>query len=879
MGEYRFSPVMEASIALCLSYRDLNIKNKQEFPFYLSFPDKNLASVWLSISLLTNFFLEDYINQTGIEQIDSFKRGDKVEIFGAVAKIETVLLDKIILEFADQGGIPINKRLRSQISKTSKKLVNKKSLFMNNYKASKTSRNPISKILEPTEPVAINDKYLSSQVLLITGRGNIKNLREILRTYEIYDEPLNRIFAEEKNLIIKKDLEFLKSAFTPISSDKERLFKELLVDFLKTNTDIESTTKENLIHKLEAGNFLSVNFKEELENVLEIFSEAYPSLTKIYQLYPGVKESISENIKAVVINDIEQIDLYKSVVSGFLSSGIPVFVISDRFIQNVSDIGFLDAFFSKNPLAHRINWNQNKIKILRQLSDGKLEYLDKTLWDNCCRYSDQKITIKVSGTCILDKLLYESQKIVKELDEFETIQKHYYRYLFPAIYLFKNSAKSSSQIITLTTLFNEELQKNKIYLESTTSDLLQQIVDFLKSAVYNNKAFDPAENIFSNIFSVELKEKTFIPSEMRKLNMPDDKTQKIIFTGYPYNEFSGKYLIDAVCGKYVPEIELLCWPLEAELTFNYLRRRILAGYFTDHTEPDWNIPETLLLKNSDDFTNEVNSFLLRDKKVYTEPEKNDIEQEQDILAITNFKYKGYNQSKESQSFSVKCDILNFNDGSFLFLPKNSRVLAQIETPGGSLKFKNALFSELEIGCKVFKYKKDRSDFRDLAKNNLSVRKALTDMEIWRESLENLFENSNYNLDTLASILSNIKTDRSLKGNPTRNNIQRWLFDDELIAPDIENLKIILYAAGIKDAETVASNMEASRGIIFGYSISLSSTIKNNIIATLKKSPDKFEMEFEMVINSVSITVENRIVTGLEESQIEIEYHNTRKIIS
>lgn len=879
MGEYRFSPVMEASIALCLSFRDLNIKNQQDFPFYLSFPDKNLASIWLSISLLTNFFLEDYINQTGIEQIDSFIRGDKVEIFGAVAKIETVSRDKIILEFADQGGIPINKRLRSQISKTSKKLVNKKSLFMNNYKASKTSRNPISKILEPTEPVAINDKYLSSQVLLITGRGNIKKQREILRTSEIYGEPLNKIFVEEKNLIIKKDLESLKSAFTPISSDKESLFKELLVDFLKTNTDIESTTKENLLHKLKAGNFLSVDFKDKLEDLLEILSEAYPSLTKIYQLYPGVRESIPANIKAVVINDIEQIGLYKSAVAGFLSSGIPVFVITDRYIQSVSDIGFLDAFFNKNPFAYRINWNRNKIKSLRKLSDDELEYLDNTLWDNCCRYSDQEITIKVTGTSILDKLLYESQKIVKELDEFETIQKYYYRYLFPAIYLFKNSAGNSSLIIKLTTLFDEELQKNKIYLESTTSELLQQIIDFLNSAVYNNKVFDPAENIFSNILSVELKEKTFIPSGMRKLNIPDDKTQKIIFTGYPYNEFSGNYLIDAVCGKYVPEIELLCWPLEAELTFNYLRRRILAGYFTDHTEPDWNIPETLLLKNSDDFTNELNSFLLRDSHVYAESEKNNIEQEQNILAITNFKYTGYNQSKDSQSYSVKCDILNFNDGSFLFLPKNSRVLAQIETPGGSQKFKNALFSELEIGCKVFKYKKDRSDFRELAKNNLLVRKALTDLEIWRESLENLFKISNYNLDTLASILSNTKTDRSLKGNPSRNNIQRWLFDDELIAPDTDNLKIILYAAGINNAETVASNMETSRGIVFGYSIRLSSTIKNNIIATLKKRSDKFEKEFEMIINSVSITVENRIVTGLEASQIEIEYHNTRKIIS
>lgn len=869
---------MEASIALSLSYRDLHIKNHQAFPFYLSFPDKNLASVWLSISLLTNFFFEDYVNQTGIEQIDSFLRGDKIEIFGAVAKIETVSTDKITLEFADQGGIPINKRLRSQISRTNKNLVNTKRLFINNYKASKTSRNPISKILEPKEPLTINDKYLSSQVLMITGRGNIKKLRDIFRTSEIYNEPLSKIFVEDKNLLIEKDLEPFKSAFAPVSSDKDRLFKELLLDFLKTETSIEPSAKNNLIHHLESDNFLTTVFKEELEDLLEIFSEIFPLLTKIYELYPGVRETVPADIKAVVINDIEQIDIYKNAVSGFLRSGIPVFVISDRCIQNFSDLSFLNAFFSKNPFAHRINWNRNKINSLRELSDGKLDYLDKTLWNNCCRYADQKIMIKVSGTCELDKLLYESQKIVKGLDEFENIQKHYYRYLFPAIYLFKNSAKNSSEIYKLTELFSVELQKNKIYLESTISDLLQQIVNFLKSAESNTKVFSPLENIFSNILPVELSSETFIPSDTLKLNIPDQKTQKILFTGYPYNEFSGKYLVEAVCSKFVPEIKLLCWPLEAELTYNYLKRRILAGYFTDHTEPDWNIPEALLLKNSDDFNNELNSFLLRDNYVFSEPDKYRVEQEQDILSITNFKYKGYNHLKDSQSFSVKCDILNFNDGSFLFLPKNSRVLAQMETPSGTLKFKNALFSELEIGCKVFKYKKDRSGFRDLARNNSSVRKALADLEIWRNSLINLFIQLNSNLDTLTSFLSQTKEDKFLEGNPSRGNIQRWLFDDELIAPDTDNTKIILYAAGILDAEIMASNIEASRGIVSGYSISLSSVIKNNITTTLKRKPDSFAKEFELTIDSVSITIENRIITGLEGSQIEIDYHNTRKII-
>ena len=67
---------MEASIALSLSYRDLHLQKNQESPFYLSFPEKDLAAVWLSVSLLINFFLEDYVDQTGEEKIALFKKGD-----------------------------------------------------------------------------------------------------------------------------------------------------------------------------------------------------------------------------------------------------------------------------------------------------------------------------------------------------------------------------------------------------------------------------------------------------------------------------------------------------------------------------------------------------------------------------------------------------------------------------------------------------------------------------------------------------------------------------------------------------------------------------------------------------------------------------------
>lgn len=881
LGEYGFSPIMEASIALSLSFRKLHLRQLQQLPFFLSFPVKNSASIWLSVSLLVNFFLEDYVNNTNDVDLSSLRKGNKIEIFNSVAEIVSVFDKKIIIKFSDDVTLQLSKTLRPHINKTRRNSVNKYNHFANNLIQSKKNRNPISKILEPNDDSAIiNESYLSSKVLIITGRGNIKKLRSILKASEIYGESLDNIFTKNGNLLLKKDLESYKDLFNRSVSDKEKLFKEVLLKFLKNTNELDSFIKNSLISLLESGQFLSKTFKEEFDTLVDFYKDSFTELEKIDKLYPGIKDEIPDNLKAVVLNEIELIQLYAETIKGFLNSGIPVFVIADRYIQKSDHFTFLTDYFKKNPTALRINWNRNKIKILNELSVNNTAFLDNKLWGNCLRYLNQTIKIEVCETRKLDSLFYETQKVVKSLTEYEKIQQAYYKYLYPAVYLFKNSQKSNPVVVELAVLFDYELQKNKLLLDKNIYTLMKDTVEYLKQVDTNSKQIKNINVTFSNLLPVSLGKQVFIPFDATKINVPDENSERIFFSGYPYDEFSGRYLNNAACFDYVPEINISCWPIESQLTYNYLKRRIIGGYFTDYLKVDWGLPVNILLNNEQDFENEFSTFVEYKNPLLIEKSKEKIDQELELDNVRNLRYKGFNQINNSvHTYLVKCDILSFSDGTFMFLPKNSKVLAQVETEDGTFKFKESLFSELEVGCKVFKHRKDRDDFKELAKDNKIVRKAFSQLELWKNSLLHLFEINDFNLDQLERKLFEIKYRKSLNGNPVKSNIQRWLFNEEIIAPDIDNIKIIISATEIPEIDNAIKNLRAAYGTVVSYRISLSSKIKKEIAKKLAKKLNDFEQSFKINLDKVEIDIESRIITGLEESNLEIDYHNTRKILN
>ena len=874
LGEFRFSPIMEASAGLSLEYCELVQKSKSEKqPFFFCFPEKKGASLWTSIAILTNYFFEDYIDNE-VEGI-KFNRGDKVKIYNCIAEVERTTDDIVFLKFKYQGGIPINKRLRPHLSHVnSNRALSLVKKFWKNHKDNKSNRNPISKILAPSDSITINQNNLESKVLLISGRGNLRVFRELLNSTEIYGETLSKIYPENKNLIIKPDLESYKDLLNSNNGEDIREFKKwlkLLFDEVEIN-EIKLILSE-LIDLLPDNKEISQEFDSLFNLLINEYENDLPKLKHLSDKYPGYRDLIPEKLRAVVINDISQISNYQNTINGFLELGIPVIFISNRCIEKSNELEFYTNLFRDNSDYYRINWNRKKIKALEDLASG--EYIDSDLWRQCLRYSNQHILMNISEKNELDNIIPNLQKQIRELDDFENLQKSFYNNFYPALYALKNSKQSNGYILDLIQKFKENFNEVKHF--GISSEIIENIENSIKYAlrfVNNNKDFDTNENIFSTLLFTNLTSRIYIPLEKNHINIPNSKTKDITFTGYPYYEYSGKYLLNAVCVDFVPEIKIVCWPSEASLTHGYILRRLLAGYFCDYLNGIKLVPDKYLLKKEDDFEKEINSYLVSETLIEV-----DDKQEDNLEYLHTFKYNGYsNSTSGNSSFTVKCDILNFDDGSFMFLPKSGTVLSEVEDSDGKLKIRNAKFNDLSVGLKIFKYKKDRSTYRKISRQNEEIEQSFIKLDLWKEVLERLYSSSHENINLLEELLLETKKKFNLiEGNPIRSNIQRWLFDDEVIKPDTTNLKIILYSAGLTNVEQIIDDQNSAYNEVKSYTIGLSSSIKKSIIKKLS-SPTFNSAGFTTQINGSEIDVESRVITSLDNNEMVVDYHNTRKIL-
>ena len=206
------------------------------------------------------------------------------------------------------------------------------------------------------------------------------------------------------------------------------------------------------------------------------------------------------------------------------------------------------------------------------------------------------------------------------------------------------------------------------------------------------------------------------------------------------------------------KLQLLCWPKEASLTYSYLNRRILSGYFSDNINDIVHFNKKYLLKDKSDFQQEIDNYFKINKVINVE------EQEETLEYIHTFKYKGYGiESNSTNTFTVKCDIINFEDGSFMFLPHRSKILAQTEDNNGRLKVSKRDLRELNIGDTIFKYVKDRHTMRDIAKSNQTILTHFDKLEFWKKILESLYIKCNNSIENLKLLLDRTKRENNLKG--------------------------------------------------------------------------------------------------------------------
>ncbi|TDK42837.1 hypothetical protein [Algoriphagus formosus] len=903
LGDYKFSPITKLTTGMSLEYCKLVKEQKcLKKPFLFCLPEKKAAALWASISILTNYYLEDYVN-IGDEGI-AFQEGEKVMIYGCVAQIVRIQNGKYFLKFKGNAVFQLNDKLKNQLSRANQsRALNLHSRYTQKRKEAKKNRNPISKILYPKDEVFINQRNLKSKILIVAGRGQVKKFHHYLDTVEIYGEKLQKVFPEGENLIITPDLKRFKIDENSDSAISEARFVEILEKALNKESFYKAKIEINeLVDMYRIHNQITQEFDQLFSDLKENYIEIIPQLKILDDNYPGPTENLHDHIRAVVLNDVSQLIDYPNTVKYFLKKSIPVIVFSDRHVINTQDIGFYKSLFQETEDLFQLNWNKKKLSTIKELGSEVLEdvdlyeyddgtsyyidptsgneipwtedvFIDQQLWDQAMRYEDQVINIESYKGCTLDTLAPRLVKQVRVLEEFEVLQKSFYRNFFPALYALKNSQSSNESVRKLINAFRCDFEMVVDHLPTDVSqDFLKAIAEADKFSV-NSKDLKSEVDVFSIGIPTDLGENFTIPLGFEEINLPNEQSERIVFTGYPYDEFRSNHLINSVNKYFIPEIKLKCWPNEASLTYNYLRRRIEAGYFNDILPEGIDLNEDLRIESEDDIESEINHFLSCSNKTAFVDQSED-----DIAQIHQFKYKGFLTSQESSTtWKVKCDVLNFENGDFMFLSRGSTILCLSEDLHGKMKVykKNAdLFLPGDV---VFRYIKDRTAYLEISKKDPEVGKSYKELDIWKNALNDLYSKQGHSTKYLESFLIQHRDEHKLKGNPVHTNLERWLFDEEIISPDEDNLRLILSAAEVSKIEERLAVLDKAYKIATAHRISLSTRIKKEISKELSR---KAEMngDFKINVDGESIEVETRIIASVDRNGIQVDYHNTRKIL-
>lgn len=903
LDEKSFSPVIQISAFSVLKYLDNFTKmgEKNLLPFFFSFPDKKSASVWLSICLMTHFFSEDYIKSEG-QSVNKLDVGKKYLVYGSIGKYRGIINnqngERFRFLFEDGEKLP-KKTIRSNIKNVNQsKPLNKIKHYNKCEENAKQNRTPLSKILEPNEGVIINDQVLSSKVLLVAGRGNTTSIKNLIDTCVVYDEPISKVFAPNNNIILKPDLKEYKSFFENNHNEKIHSFLKWIGRLLEDSTVDNNITEplRKIKSTIEQDEVITSEIDDSFNNIVEQYAGTEPRLQKLMdEHYPEISTELPEDLKAVIINDITQIEDYPNTIKGFLNKQIPVIVVSNRMIEKSIDLFYFNRLFdSENGIwkdAYRINWNRSKLNPLINTTSHDSDFMDNPLWETCRRYAEQIIKIDIfqePDGFNLDEKIWQLVQKINHLQGFEYLKTSFFQYLNPLLYAFKNShyIDVDNPVKILIEKFKEEWENSKNYLPNNTElvDEIEAIIKQLECGVYKNGKPQSIQNVFSGILSIPDYGQLNIPVGS-ETNKPDQQSEIIVFTGFPYGENSGKYLHNSSLNYFVPAIYIQCWPFEGKRTYSYLRRRIESGYFFDKIPESIGFPEQLILNNQAEIDHEINETL-KISKIIDMKERDIFQTEDDLIALDNFQYEKFKYiDNESDKFKyiVNCNIVRFNDGSFMFLPSQSTVLSEFEKESGRISVKGLKFNQLSVGLRVFKFSKEHLNYSEILQSNPNIKKANSVLSIWHSTLSKLTEELDSTQNLYEYLVSIAKKSNINGANPDVLNIRRWLNDEDLIAPNMDNLRVIFIAGKEKNfihenIDDITKHTIDAFNYIKSAHTKLGRKINSAIEAELKKGSNE-GTEFSITVKDhVEVSIVAKQILELQTNDIPVEYHETRKFL-
>lgn len=909
LGKHKFSPVIQASTAITLDYSQETQSKEIIKPLIITYPSKENSVLWMAVQYLVNQFFINYIYQSEnrIKELN-LKSGDKIDIFSTTAvfkKIDTAS-NKLVMSFSD--GVEAYTAMQNVqfINLARKEMVNKYAQYRKKKKEFLGKTKALTKILSLDQNP--NFGALTSKVVLISGRGKAGHFRRQLKETLVYDEPLSETILLDRNLLISPDFECFSGSTNSKSEKNAEFFfkavKQCLVNFSVRDTDVQMavTSCLDLLHSsLKTKRF--VDSYEFLYSKLSTESKYHTisnRLQNLYKYHPGIEDDLINDVSAVFVNDLQLFFENPNAIKYLLSNKIPVYVISDRVISEFNDLGIYTKIFESESFkdVYRFNWDKNKISSLELAVDNGAKFIDHINNNSFCRFVDQRIEIKELPFNEFDQIFnsIESSRFLHSLGGHELLRKAYFQILSPLLYSIKNSVERPDSVKLINALeeFNQCFESSSSGLNKEVKESVSESLTKLKSYILSGE--QPKEYLESTddlLFQdISVGNSNFlIPLESENHNYTHNndvcsESDKIVFIGYPYKEYSFKFIDQSIFKTIIPSVKFLLNQCEAKVTADFLRRKISSGYYLEH------FPDCIDILNQYKVGNEVELNILLDEaitfyqeSVYVEAieEKSTVDFEEFQQMLNELRYaefKGSSDTSQSASqYLLSSNVLHFENGSYVFMPHGWRILTVKESITGAVESRSCKIDDVAVGDVAVIVNVSRKSITRYLEGSRAMLLHLEKLDSWRHILKE-YRDQYDDVSELVSRLDSINQRMELDGSAENYNVLRWLHDEMMLAPAYENLKMIL---GLKypkeELSDRAKSILGAKTLILKAKNKLDHAVKDKIAEMIGDTHNMLEDSFKIEVQSIEVTGKKNEIVGIEKrSDLKIEYHSTMKFL-
>lgn len=909
LGKREFSPVIQASTAIALDY-SREVKNTGTIqPLIITYPSKESAVLWMAVQYLVNEFFNNYIYQSEnrIKELN-LKSGDKIDIFSTTAVFKRIdtSSNKLVMSFSD--GVEAHAAMQNVqfINLARKKMVNKYVQYRKKKKDFLGKRKALTQILS----LDLNPNFgaLTSKVVLISGRGKAGHFRRQLKETLVYGEPLSETILLDRNLLISPDFECFSGGVDSGSEKNAEFFckavKQSLVSFSTEDPDVQLAV--NACLDLLDSSLKTKRFVDSYESLYgRLSSESkYHSISNrlqnLYKYHPGIEDDLINDVSAVFVNDLQLFLENPNTIKYLLGHKIPVYVISDRVISEFKDLDIYTKIFENESFkdVYRFNWDKNKISSLELELDNGAKFIDHMNNNSFCRFVDQRIEIKELPVNEFDQVFnsIESRRFLSSLGDHELLQKAYYQILRPLLYSIKNSVDrpDSVKLINALEVFNQCFESSSSGLNEEVKESISESLTKLKSYILSgSQPKEYLENTDDLLFQdISVDDTNFlIPIESEDHgyvhhNDVCSESDKIVFIGYPYKEYSFKFIDQSIFKKLIPSVEFVLNQCEANVTANFLRRKISSGYYLERYPDCIEELNRYKIGNEEDLNGLLNEAITFSKESIDDEvidEESTVAFEEFEQMLNELRYAGFKGSSDpgqsSGQYLLSSNVLHLENGSYVFMPHGWRILTVKESITGGVESRSCKIDDVAVGDIAVIVNVSRKSITKYLEGSRAMLSHLEKLDSWRNILKE-YRDQYDDVSELVSRLDTINQRMELGGSAENYNVLRWLHDEMMLAPAYENLKMVLGLQYPKEElSDRAKSILGAKTLILKAKNRLDRAVKDKIAEMIGDSHTSLEDSFKIEVQGIEVRGKKNEIVGIEKrSDLKIEYHSTMEFL-